>query len=87
MKHGETRLTNAVRGCVIAFTAACLLVLSGCAQAPAGSASSAESSAAVGPSFTQFSCIYRNAAKTVSVWPFQNWQASYTFNTSGEGLS
>ena len=40
--------------------------------------------AAVGTSFTQFSCIYRNAARTLSVWSFQDWQTAYTFNTSGE---
>ena len=43
-----------------------------------------EQTKAVGTSFTQFSCIYRNAARTLSVWSFQNWQTAYTFNTSGE---
>ena len=46
-----------------------------------------EQTKAVGTSFTQFSCMYRNAAKTVSVWPFQNWQTAYTFNTSGDRVS
>ena len=46
-----------------------------------------EQTKAAGTSCTQFSCMYRNAARTVSVWPFQNWQSSYTFNTSGERLS
>ena len=46
-----------------------------------------EQTAAVGASWTQFSCLYRNAAKTVSVWPFQNWQTAYTFSTSGGRLS
>ena len=46
-----------------------------------------EQTAAVGTSWTQFSCLYRNAAKTVTVWPFQNWQTAYTFNTSGDKLS
>jgi len=46
-----------------------------------------EHTSAVGKSWTQFSCLYRNAAKTVSVWSFQNWQKAYTFNTNGELLS
>ena len=46
-----------------------------------------EQTKVVGTSFTQFSCMYRNAAKTVSVWPFQNWQTAYTFNTSGDRVS
>jgi len=46
-----------------------------------------EQTAAVGASWTQFSCLYRNAAKTVSVWPFQNWQTAYIFDTSGNRLS
>ena len=46
-----------------------------------------EQTSAVGTSWTQFSCLYRNAAKTVTVWPFQNWQTAYTFNTSGDRLS
>ena len=45
-----------------------------------------EQTEAVGTSFTQFSCIYRNADRTVSVWPFQNWQTAYSFNTSGDRL-
>ena len=43
-----------------------------------------EQTVAAGTSCTQFSCIYRNAARTVSVWSFQNWQTAYTFNTSGD---
>ena len=43
-----------------------------------------EQTVAAGTSWTQFSCIYRNAARTVSVWSFQDWQTSYTFNTSGD---
>ena len=46
-----------------------------------------EQTEAAGTSCTQFSCIYRNAARTLSVWSFQNWQTSYTFDTSGERLS
>ncbi len=46
-----------------------------------------EQTEAAGTSCTQFSCLYRNAARTVSVWSFQNWQTSYTFDTSGERLS
>lgn len=41
---------------------------------------------ATGSSCTQFSCMYRNAAGTVSVWSFQNWETAYTFDTSGERL-
>ena len=43
-----------------------------------------EQTTAVGTSCTQFSCMYRNADKTLSVWSFQNWQTAYTFSTSGE---
>ena len=43
-----------------------------------------EQTVAAGTSWTLFSCIYRNAARTVSVWSFQDWQTSYTFNTSGD---
>ena len=46
-----------------------------------------ERTAATGTSWTQFSTLYRNAAKTFSVYPFQNWQTAYTFNTSGDRLS
>ena len=46
-----------------------------------------DQTAAVGTSWTQFSCLYRNAAKTFTVWPFQNWQTAYTFSTSGDRLS
>ena len=46
-----------------------------------------EQTTAAGRSWTQFSCMYRNAAKTVSVWSFQNWQTSYTFSVSGDRLS
>ena len=45
-----------------------------------------EQTAAVGTSWTQFTCLYRNAEKTFTVWPFQNWQTAYTFNTSGDRL-
>ena len=45
-----------------------------------------EQTTAVGMSWTQFSTLYRNAAKTVSVRSFQNWQTAYTFNTSGDRL-
>ena len=45
-----------------------------------------EQTVAAGTSFTQFSCLYRNAARTLSVWSFQNWQTAYSFNTSGERL-
>ena len=45
-----------------------------------------ERTEAVGASYTQFSCLYRNADRTVSVWPFQNWQTAYTFDTSGNKL-
>ena len=45
-----------------------------------------ERTEAVGSSYTQFSCLYRNADRTVSVWPFQNWQTAYTFDTSGNKL-
>lgn len=51
------------------------------------SVAQSERTTAVGTFWTQFSCLYRNAAKTVSVWPFQNWQTAYTFNTSGDRLS
>ena len=43
-----------------------------------------EQTEAVGVSFTQFSCMYRNAARTLSVWPFQNWGIAYTFKTNGD---
>lgn len=43
-----------------------------------------EQTTAVGTSCTQFSCLYRNADKTLSVWSFQDWQTAYSFTTSGE---
>lgn len=43
-----------------------------------------EQTTAAGTSNTQFSCIYNNMTKTVSVWSFQNWQTSYVFNAQGE---
>lgn len=46
-----------------------------------------EHTTAAGTSWTQFSCLYRNVARTVSVWSFQNWQVSYSFDTSGNRLS
>ena len=46
-----------------------------------------EQTTAVGTSWTQFTCLYRNAEKTFTVWPFQNWQTACTFNTSGDRLS
>jgi hypothetical protein len=46
-----------------------------------------EETAAVGRSWTQFSCRYRNAEETFSVWSFQDWEVAYTFNTNGDRLS
>lgn len=45
-----------------------------------------EQTVAAGTSYTQFSCMYRNAAKSLSVWSFQNWKVAYSFDTSGERL-
>lgn len=39
---------------------------------------------AAGTSFTQFSSMYRNAARTLTVWSFQRWQTSYTFDVHGQ---
>ena len=43
-----------------------------------------ERTEAAGTSFTQFSCMYRNAARTLEVWSFQQWQTSYAFDVHGE---
>ena len=39
---------------------------------------------ASGISMTQYSVIYNNAQKTLEVWPYQNYQKSWVFDTSGE---
>ena len=43
-----------------------------------------ERTEAAGTSFTQFSCMYRNAARTLEVWSFQQWQKSYAFDVHGK---
>ncbi|WP_248922093.1 carcinine hydrolase/isopenicillin-N N-acyltransferase family protein [Olsenella intestinalis] len=45
-----------------------------------------ERTEAVGTSFTQFSSMYRNAARTLEVWSFQQWQTSYAFDVHGERI-
>lgn len=39
-----------------------------------------------GTSMTQYSAIYNNAEKTISVWPFQNYETEYRFDVSGKQL-
>ena len=36
-----------------------------------------------GVSMTQYSVIYNNALKTVTVWPFQNYKESYSYDVTG----
>ena len=43
-----------------------------------------ERTEAAGTSFTQFSCMYRNASRTLEVWSFQQWQKSYAFDVHGK---
>lgn len=45
-----------------------------------------ERTEAAGTSFTQFSCMYRNAARTLEVWSFQQWQTSYAFDVHGKRI-
>lgn len=35
---------------------------------------------------TQYSVIYNNAEKTVSIWPFQNYETEYQFDVSGKQI-
>jgi choloylglycine hydrolase len=39
-----------------------------------------------GTSMTQYSAIYNNAKKTVSIWPFQNYETEYKFDVSGKQI-
>ena len=39
-----------------------------------------------GTSMTQYSVIYNNAKKTVSVWPYQNYETEYRFDVTGKQL-
>ena len=39
-----------------------------------------------GTSMTQYSAIYNNAEKTVSIWPFQNYETEYRFDVSGKQI-
>jgi len=39
-----------------------------------------------GTSMTQYSAIYNNAQRTVSVWPFQNYETEYQFDVTGKQL-
>ena len=43
--------------------------------------------ASAGISMTQYSAIYNNAARTLTVWPFQNYSISYSFDITGRQLS
>ena len=43
--------------------------------------------ASAGISMTQYSAIYNNAARTLTVWPFQNYSISYSFDIAGRRLS
>lgn len=40
--------------------------------------------ASVGVSMTQYSAVYNNAKKTIEVWPFQNYEKSWTFDVTGK---
>ncbi|MDO4536797.1 MAG: hypothetical protein Q4B54_01455 [Coriobacteriales bacterium] len=40
-----------------------------------------EQTTSAGISMTQTSSMYNNAHRTLTVWSFQNWDASYTFDT------
>ena len=52
-----------------------LVILRSAAQNPYTKAS--------GVSMTQYSAIYNNEKKTIEVWPFQNYQTSYSFDVTG----
>ena len=39
-----------------------------------------------GTSMTQYSVIYNNTEKTVSIWPFQNYETEYKFDVSGKQI-
>ena len=39
-----------------------------------------------GTSMTQYSAIYNNAEKTVSIWPFQNYETEYRFDVTGKQI-
>jgi len=39
-----------------------------------------------GTSMTQYSAIYNNAEKTVSIWLFQNYETEYRFDVSGKQI-
>ena len=41
---------------------------------------------ATGTSMTQYSAIYNNVEKTVSIWPFQNYEKEYQFDVSGKQI-
>ena len=41
---------------------------------------------ATGTSMTQYSAIYNNAEKTVSIWPFQNYETEYQFDVTGKQI-
>ena len=41
---------------------------------------------AVGTSMTQYSSIYNNSKKTLSVWPFQNYKKAYAFDITGKQI-
>ena len=56
-----------------------LVILQSVAQNPFTNAS--------GISMTQYSAIYDNAQKTMEVWPYQNYQRSWTFDIAGTQLS
>lgn len=43
-----------------------------------------EHTVAAGTSYTQFSTIYNNATRTLTVWSFQDWKTPYVFNAHGE---
>jgi len=41
---------------------------------------------AMGTSMTQYSVIYNNVEKTVSIWPFQKYEKEYQFDVSGKQI-
>ena len=57
---------------------AALIILQSAVQNPNTNAS--------GISMTQYSAIYNNAKRTVEIWPFQNYNSSYTFDVYGNRL-
>ena len=56
-----------------------LVILRGAAQNPY--------TEGAGISMTQYSAIYNNAKRTLTIWPFQNYSVGYRFDVTGAQLS